>query len=71
VLNRLGDSDLTRNPTLQRILPRLLNAGITPKIVTSGVDGKYYLAPGQTVIRLGDGLLSVLQPADVDFLLDG
>jgi hypothetical protein len=66
VAQQLGtDSD----PTLQRILPKLAKAALDLKVVTTQVDGKYYLDPGQTVISLYGDVLGVLEPQDVDALL--
>jgi hypothetical protein len=67
VLDQIGD---TGDPTLQRVLPKLAQAALDLKVVTSEVDGKYYVDPGQTVISLYGDLLGVLEPGDVDALLD-
>jgi hypothetical protein len=67
VLDQLGDSG---DPTLQRILPKLIQVGFDVKVVTSEVDGKYYVDPGQTIISLYGDLLGVLEPGDIDALLD-
>jgi hypothetical protein len=60
----------TGDPTLERILPKLAKAALDLKVVTTEVDGKYYVDPGQTVISLYGDLLGVLEPGDIDALLD-
>jgi hypothetical protein len=67
VLEQLGD---TGDPTLQRVLPKLAKAALDLKVVTTEADGKYYVDPGQTVISLYGDLLGVLEPGDIDALLD-
>jgi hypothetical protein len=67
VLQQIGD---TGDPTLRRVAPKLVRAAFDLKVVTTEVDGKFYVDPGQTVISLYGDLLGVLEPGDVDALLD-
>jgi hypothetical protein len=67
VAKQFGGS--SSDPTLERLLPKLAKAALDLKVVTSQVDGKYYVAPGQTVVSLYGDLLGVLEPGDVDAFL--
>jgi hypothetical protein len=67
VLEQIGD---TGDPTLQRLAPKLVQAAFDVQVLTTEVDGKHYVSPGQTVISVFGSALGVLEPQDIDALLD-
>jgi len=70
VADLLGQADVeVADPTLQRILPRLVTALLDVKIVVVSMDGAYYVSPTRTVVGMGADLLRVLEPGDLAELL--
>ena len=67
LVNLVGE---TGDPTLQRVLPRLVDALLDVQVITTEVDGKHYVSPGQTLISFYATGLGALEPQDILELLD-
>ena len=66
----LKQADLgVTDPALKRVLPRLVQAMLDIKIVTTEIDGAYYVSPGRTLVGIYADLLGTLQPEDLADLL--
>jgi hypothetical protein len=66
-----GLSQVGNSPAIAELAPRLVTAMLDVKVVTTEVDGQWYVTPGQTVVQLYADILGALQPGDIDALIAG
>ncbi|SDF03652.1 hypothetical protein [Pseudonocardia oroxyli] len=64
-----GLSEVGNSPALNDLAPRLVTALLNVKVLTTEVDGQWYVSPGQTVVQLYADVLGALQPGDIDALI--
>lgn len=66
-----GLSEVGNSPALEELAPRLVTAMLDIKVLTTEIDGQWYVSPGQTVVQVYADILGALQPADIDALIAG
>ncbi|WP_181780589.1 flagellar basal body protein FliL, partial [Pseudonocardia pini] len=64
-----GLSQVGNSPALEEFAPRLVTAMLDVKVLTTEVDGSWYVSPGQTVVQLYADILGAMQPGDLDALI--
>jgi hypothetical protein len=61
-----GLSEVGSAPAIAEVAPRLVKAALDIKVLTTEIDGAWYVSPGQTVVQLYSDVLGALQPGDID-----
>jgi hypothetical protein len=64
------DSQIGNDPTLTRLVPKLVTAALDVKVVMVQEDGAWFVSPGRTLVGVYGDLLGALAPEDVAALVE-
>jgi hypothetical protein len=63
-------SQIGNDPTLTRLVPKLVTAALDVKVVMVQEDGAWFVSPGRTLVGVYGDLLGALAPEDVAALVE-